>query len=93
MTPTVLINAGPWLSVPPVGYGGIENIIATLVPQLRRQGVRVVLATVGRSTIEVDDQINVFDEPQFAHIAEPYNDVANWSYADLPKVSSASRSN
>jgi hypothetical protein len=38
------------------GYGGIENVLATLVPELRRQGVRVVLATVGSSTIEVDER-------------------------------------
>jgi glycosyltransferase involved in cell wall biosynthesis len=86
MTPTVLINAGPWLSVPPVGYGGIENIIATLIPQLRRRGVHVILATVGRSTFEVDEQINVFDEPQFAHIAEPYNDVVGVAAAHLQRV-------
>ncbi len=86
MKPTVLINAGPWLSVPPVGYGGIENIIATLIPQLRRHGVRVILATVGRSTIEVDDQISVFDEPQFAHIAEPYNDVVGIAAAHLQRI-------
>ena len=86
MNPTVLINAGPWLSVPPVGYGGIENIIATLIPQLRRHGVRVILATVGRSTIEVDDQISVFDEPQFAHIAEPYNDVVGIAAAHLQRI-------
>ncbi|PQP53752.1 glycosyl transferase family 1, partial [Mycolicibacterium austroafricanum] len=71
MTPTVLINAGPWLTVPPVGYGGIENIIATLIPQLRRRGVRVILATVGKSAIDVDEQIHAFEEPQFAHLAEP----------------------
>ena len=35
----VLMNAGPWLPVPPHGYGGIENVVATLVPELRRLGV------------------------------------------------------
>ncbi|HKV20953.1 MAG TPA: glycosyltransferase [Mycobacterium sp.] len=83
MTPTVLINAGPWLTVPPVGYGGIENIIATLIPELRRRGVRVVLATVGQSAIAVDEQISTFDEPQFAHIAEPYNDVVGVAAAHM----------
>ena len=48
MTRTVLMNAGPWLPVPPPGYGGIENVIATLVPELRRLGVRVVLAIGGQ---------------------------------------------
>src|SRR5690349_23244949 len=83
MTPTVLINAGPWLTVPPAGYGGIENIIATLIPELRRRGVRVVLATVGHSTIDVDERIHAFDEPQFAHIAEPYNDVVGIAAAHM----------
>ena len=92
MTPTVLINAGPWLTVPPVGYGGIENVIATLIPQLRRRGVRVVLATVGHSTLEVDERINAFDEPQFAHIAEPYNDVVGVAAAHLQRVVAELRS-
>lgn len=86
MTATVLINAGPWLTVPPAGYGGIENIIATLIPELRRRGVRVILATVGQSTIDVDEQIYAFDEPQFAHIAEPYNDVVGVAAAHMSRV-------
>jgi hypothetical protein len=39
MTLTVLINAGPWLPVPPPDYGGIENVLATLIPELRSRGV------------------------------------------------------
>ena len=91
MTPTVLINAGPWLTVPPAGYGGIENIIATLIPQLRRSGVRVILATVGQSTIDVDEQIHVFDEPQFARIAEPYNDVVGVAAAHVQRIAAELR--
>lgn len=70
---TVLMNAGPWLAVPPLGYGGIENVLATLIPALRRRGVRVVLATVGESTEPVDEQIAVFDRGQFPHLQRPYN--------------------
>jgi glycosyltransferase involved in cell wall biosynthesis len=91
MTTTVLINAGPWLTVPPVGYGGIENIIATLIPELRRRSVRVILATVGQSAIDVDEQICAFDEPQFARIAEPYNDVAGVAAAHMLRVASELR--
>ena len=87
----MLINAGPWLTVPPVGYGGIENIIATLIPQLRRRGVRVILATVGQSTIDVDEQIHVFDEPQFAHLTEPYNDVVGVAAAHLQRIAAELR--
>ena len=53
MSFTVLMNAGPWLPVPPHGYGGIENVVATLVPELRKLGVQVVLASVGTSTLPV----------------------------------------
>ncbi|GAA0806696.1 glycosyltransferase [Spirilliplanes yamanashiensis] len=75
MTRTVLMNAGPWLPVPPRGYGGIENVVATLVPPLRRLGVRVVLATVGDSTLAADGRVTVFGEGQFAQLQRPYNQV------------------
>ena len=42
----MLVNVGPWLAVPPPDYGGIENVVATLVTALREAGHRVVLATV-----------------------------------------------
>ncbi|BCB77265.1 glycosyltransferase [Phytohabitans flavus] len=69
------MNAGPWLPVPPDGYGGIENIVATLVPPLRELGVEVVLASVGDSTLEVDDLVTVFPEGQFRQLQRPYNQV------------------
>jgi glycosyltransferase involved in cell wall biosynthesis len=71
----VLMNAGPWLPVPPRGYGGIENVVATLVPGLRALGVEVVLATVGDSTLPVDERVAVFDSGQFAALQRPYNQV------------------
>ncbi len=69
------MNAGPWLPVPPRGYGGIENVVATLVPGLRALGVEVVLATVGDSTLPVDERVAVFDSGQFAALQRPYNQV------------------
>jgi glycosyltransferase involved in cell wall biosynthesis len=71
----VLMNAGPWLPVPPHGYGGIENVVATLVPELRRLGVHVVLATVGDSELDVDERVAVFPTGQFAALQRPYNQV------------------
>jgi glycosyltransferase involved in cell wall biosynthesis len=71
----VLINAGPWLPVPPRGYGGIENIVATLVPELRRLGVQVVLATVGDSELPVDERLSAFATGRFAYLQRPYNQV------------------
>ncbi|PZG21913.1 glycosyl transferase family 1 [Micromonospora craterilacus] len=86
MSLTVLMNAGPWLSVPPPGYGGIENVVATLVPALRRLGVRVVLASVGSSTLPVDERISVFADGQFAALQRPYNQVCGISQAHLAGV-------
>src|ERR687893_98329 len=83
---TVLVNAGPWLSVPPPGYGGIENVVAALVPELRRRGVRVVLATVGTSTLPVDERICVFEEGQFAQLQRPFNRVMGVAAAHLHRV-------
>ncbi|MBO4209370.1 glycosyltransferase [Micromonospora echinofusca] len=86
MSLTVLMNAGPWLSVPPPGYGGIENVIATLVPELRRLGVRVVLASVGTSTLPVEERLSVFDDGQFANLQRPYNQVCGVAQAHLNGV-------
>ena len=86
MTMTVLVNAGPWLPVPPPGYGGIENVLAALVPELRRRGVRVVLATVGSSTLPVDDKVTVFPDGRFADLQRPYNRVMGVAAAHLHRV-------
>ncbi|TCB94286.1 glycosyltransferase family 4 protein [Micromonospora zingiberis] len=86
MTLTVLINAGPWLPVPPAGYGGIENVVATLVPELRRLGVRVVLASVDSSTLPCDERISVFADGQFAALQRPYNQVSGIAQAHLAGV-------
>ena len=83
---TVLVNAGPWLPVPPNGYGGIETVVATLVPELRAAGVRVVLATVGPTTLPADGYVRTMDEPQFARIAAPYNQSSGIAHAHMHVV-------
>ncbi len=82
----VLVNAGPWLGVPPRDYGGIENVLATLIPELRRRGVQVVLATVRSSSLPVDERLAVYDEPQFPHLQRPYNRVMGIAHAHLQLV-------
>lgn len=73
MSLRVLVNAGPWLEVPPAGYGGIENVVGVLVPALRALGAEVVLATIRTSTVEADDYIWTLDGPHLTEIAQPYN--------------------
>jgi glycosyltransferase involved in cell wall biosynthesis len=88
---TVLINAGPWLPVPPPGYGGIENVLATLIPELRRGGVRVLLATVGESTVATDGCYRSFAEGQFGRLAAPYGQVMGITHAHMGVVLRALR--
>lgn len=83
---TILVNSGPWLPVPPGDYGGIENVIATLIPELRARGHTVVLASVGASRLDVDEQISVFDEGQFPHITGPYNQMMGIAHAHMGAV-------
>ena len=83
---TVFVNAGPWLPVPPPDYGGIENVVATLVPELRARGHRVVLATVGDSTVEADEVLSVFPHGQFADITGPYNAMMGIAHAHMNGV-------
>jgi glycosyltransferase involved in cell wall biosynthesis len=83
---TVLVNAGPWLPVPPVAYGGLENVVATLVPELRRRGVRVVLATVGESSLAADEIVSAFPTGQFPSLARPYNQVGAIAHAHMQVV-------
>ena len=86
MTLTVLINAGPWLPVPPPDYGGIENVLATLIPELRARGVEVVLCTVEESTVEVDDRHCAFPDGQFGRLAGPYAQVMGITAAHMATV-------
>jgi glycosyltransferase involved in cell wall biosynthesis len=91
MTRTVLMNAGPWLPVPPDGYGGIENVIAALVPELRRVGIRVVLATVASSTLLADGRLTPFPDGRFEMLQHPYNQVSGVAHAHLHAVVRALR--
>jgi glycosyltransferase involved in cell wall biosynthesis len=91
MPDTILVNAGPWLTVPPGGYGGIENVIATLVPPLRRRGVRVVLCAAAGSSLDVDELVATVPRPMFEHIAGPYNQMMGIAHAHMLRVVEALR--
>jgi len=83
---TVLVDAGPWLPVPPGGYGGLENVVATLVTGLRQRGVRVVLATVGESRLACDEQIHRFARARFEDMAQPYTRAVGVAHAHMGVV-------
>ena len=53
------IIAPPWLPVPPVAYGGTENVIDILARGLVTAGVDVVLITTGDATCPVAAPLGV----------------------------------
>jgi glycosyltransferase involved in cell wall biosynthesis len=87
----LLMDAGPWLPVPPVGYGGVENVVATLTTELRRRGHQVVLASVGSSRQPADSLVAAFPDGQFARLAAPYPDVVGIAHAHEQAVVDAIR--
>lgn len=48
----VVLVAPPWYPVPPRGYGGIENVVALLAEELRRQGQHVTLIAAEGSGLD-----------------------------------------
>jgi glycosyltransferase involved in cell wall biosynthesis len=86
MPHTVLVNAGPWVAVPPPGYGGIENVLATLIPELRARGLRVWLCAAGGSAVEVDRLIPSFERGMLEHITGPYNQMMGIAHAHMRHV-------
>jgi glycosyltransferase involved in cell wall biosynthesis len=77
----ILMDAGPWLPVPPRGYGGLENVVATLTTEIRRRGHTVVLATVGDSGQPADGRVAAFSSGQFDRLAAPYSEVTGVAHA------------
>ena len=49
----IAIVAPPWLPVPPIGYGGTENVLDTLARGLSDAGHEVLLCAAGDSTCPV----------------------------------------
>jgi glycosyltransferase involved in cell wall biosynthesis len=77
----LLMDAGPWLPVPPHGYGGLENVVATLTAELRARGHTVVLATVGESDLPADGLVSAFPTGQFGRLGGPYPQVVGAAHA------------
>lgn len=67
----VAMIAPPWLAVPPAGYGGIENVLNALVPELERQGIEVELFATGDSTVKVKKLHSIYPNGQYEHIHSP----------------------
>ncbi len=71
----VAMIAPPWLPIPPNGYGGIENVLAVLVPSLIKLGVSVELFTVGESTIVASKNHWLYKTGQYSYLHQPHYDM------------------
>jgi glycosyltransferase involved in cell wall biosynthesis len=90
---TVFVNAGPWLPVPPSGYGGVENMLFYLIRELReRHGHRVILGTVGDSRIQAERSVSFFQEGQHRHMTAPYCDTVGLACMHMQRVLKTIRS-
>ncbi|HUC88302.1 MAG TPA: glycosyltransferase family 4 protein [Candidatus Binatia bacterium] len=79
----VAMIAPPWLAVPPTGYGGIENVLAVLVPELLNLGVEVELFTTGDSTVKATKKHWLYPNGQYDQIHKPQYEAVPISLAHL----------
>jgi glycosyltransferase involved in cell wall biosynthesis len=79
----VAMLAPPWLPIPPDGYGGLENVLDALIPELMKLGVEVELFTVGESTVEATKKHWLYEKGQYEHIHRPGYDSAIISVAHM----------
>jgi glycosyltransferase involved in cell wall biosynthesis len=70
----IAMVAPPWLPIPPVGYGGIENVLAALIPALMDEGAEVELFTVGETTLKANKNHWLYEKGQYDYIHAPMYD-------------------
>ena len=71
---SIAIVAPPWFTVPPRGYGGVENVCADLVTGLVERGHKVTLIGAGASGTAARF-VATYDEPPSARLGEPLPEV------------------
>lgn len=71
----VTIVAPPWFRVPPVGYGGIEAMVADLVDGLVERGHHVTLIGAGPPATAAQEFVAVYDEPPSSRLGQPMPEV------------------
>jgi glycosyltransferase involved in cell wall biosynthesis len=63
--------APPWLSVPPTGYGGIEEVLFGLLRGLKKLGVEAELFSIATSKVRGVKVNSFFKEEAYQHIHRP----------------------
>ncbi|WP_245568638.1 glycosyltransferase family 4 protein [Nocardia concava] len=72
----IVLVAPPYFDIPPVGYGGVEAVVAALADELVAHGHRVTLLGAGRAGTKAEF-IRVWDEVQTRRLGEPYPEIVN----------------
>lgn len=67
----------PWLSVPPPGYGGLEQVVAGLVDALVDRGHEVTLMGAGGEHGTTGDFLATLDELQYDRLGESLPELAH----------------
>ncbi|MDG4793759.1 glycosyltransferase family 4 protein [Micromonospora sp. WMMD1082] len=67
----------PWLSVPPPGYGGLEQVVAGLVDALVARGHAVTLMGAGTDHGTAADYLATLDELQYDRLGEALPELAH----------------
>jgi glycosyltransferase involved in cell wall biosynthesis len=71
----VAMIAPVWLPIPPAGYGGVENMLAVLIPALIDLGVTVELFTIGASKLVAHKKHYLYEEAQYPAIHDRMYDA------------------
>jgi glycosyltransferase involved in cell wall biosynthesis len=75
----VALIAPPFISVPPLMYGGTELFIAELALGLKSQGIDVVVYTNGESTLPVEKRW-LYEKPQWPIEGEVYDNLKDLNH-------------
>lgn len=67
----VAMIATPWLKIPPQGYGGIEEVVYSLVRELKKLDAVVELFSIAPTKIRGIKNHYLYDEEQYRQIHKP----------------------
>ena len=73
----IAMIAPPWFTVPPQGYGGVENMCADLVDGLVDRGHEVTLIGAGPAGTQAGRFLTTYAEPPSGRLGEPLPEVVH----------------
>ena len=78
---SIAMIAPPWFTVPPAGYGGVENMCADLVDGLVERGHEVTLIGAGVPGTRAGHYLPTYLEPPSGRLGEPLPEVLHTATA------------